>query len=487
MSSRPNIILILMDQLRYDVLGHNDGLARTPHLDRLASEGIRFTRAFTPTGICSPARGSILTGVYPHTHGVRNNVSGPDALSPDLSDDLALLPRELARVGYRSSYVGKYHIARHEDPTRHGFDRASGTGYYWTRPDFLEWRQELGYPVTPESPALPISKTTDYAPVSAHNAHRATQIGVPVLGRDPVPLEASAPAFLLRQALAELERLAADATPFFLTLSFVGPHWPHVLPEPYWSMYDPADVRPWPSFADDLGSKPGGHRKARMNHGIESWQWEDWAPVVATYLGSVSMHDELIGRFLGRIGDAGLADDTLVVVTADHGDMTGSHGLFNKGPVMYDDLYRVPLLARLPASDVAGSVVSDFASPMDLMPTFLAAAGEQPLPGLDGIDLGPALRGEPDRPAREAFMGEFEGNEFGLYSQRMLRTEGWKYVYNAHDIDELYDMDADPWEMENLAASAAHAGVRRELAARLWELMHASRDPLAAPAANFLA
>lgn len=483
-----NVVLVLMDQLRSDVLGHTGGAAVTPHLDAVASEGVRFTHAFAPTAVCSPARCSILTGVYPHTHGVRNNVTGPDALSPDLPSELDTLPTLLRRAGCRTSYVGKYHVARHEDPTRHGFDRSTGTGAYWREPAFLQWRADAGYPITQDSPAWPVSRTTDYEPVSEFNAHRATQIAVPVLGRDDVPLDATAPAYLVEQAIEELARLERDGDPFLLVLSFVGPHWPHVIPDPYWSMYDPADIPPWPSYGDDFRGKPGAHGKTRMNHGVASWDWEDWAPVVSTYLGSVTMHDELIGRFLRRLDESPVADDTMVVITSDHGDMTGSHGLFNKGPVMYDDLYRVPLLVRVPAAGQdAGRVVPDLVSPMDLFPTLLAAAGVEPGPGLDGVDLGPALRGEQSRAVRDAFLAEFEGNEFGLYSQRMIHTNGWKYVYNAHDVDELYDLESDPWEMDNLAESPSHHDVRRELAARLWQLMDDSRDPLAGPAANFLA
>lgn len=306
------------------------------------------------------------------------------------------------------------------------------------------------------------------------------------MGRERVPLEATAPAYLVERGLGLLDEWSADDDPFFLTLSFIGPHWPHTLPEPYWSMYDPDAVQPWPSFDDDFAGKPGAQRKSMVHHGVDAWTWADWAPVVSTYFGSVSFHDELVGRFLRGLTERGLDDDTVVVFTADHGDMTGSHRQFNKGPYMYEDLYRVPMMVRWPGVTEPGSVVDDFASPMDLLPTLLPAAGVTPPDGLDGVDLGPALRGEASPHARDGFFAEFSGTEFGLYSQRMLRTERWKLVYNAWDIDELYDLDADPWELHNLAGDPAHAEVRRDLEARLWRWMH-DTDPLAGPAANFLA
>lgn len=488
MSDRPlNVVLVLTDQLRNDVIGINGGAASTPHLDAFARSGARFTRAYTPTSLCSPARNSILSGLYPHNHGVLNNVTGPDAVATDVPADAPLLPRVLRDAGYRTGYVGKYHVATHEAPQRHGFDEGIGTGFFWGEDDFRSWRADLGHPVTPEDPAFPVETFTRYRPLTEEGRRRVTQRGVPVMGREHVPLEATPPAYLLERALGLLDTWSQGPEPFFLTLSFVGPHWPHMLPEPYWSMYDPSAVQPWPSFADTLEGKPAAQRVSLVHHGVDSWTWDDWAPVVSTYLGSVSFHDELIGRFLAGLTQRGLDDNTVVVVTTDHGDMTGSHRQFNKGPYMYEDTYRVPMFIRWPGVTTPGTVVDAYASPMDLLPTLAPAAGAKAPAGLDGRDLGPLLVGETPPDWRDAFLAEFSGSELGLYSQRMLHAGRWKLVYNAHDIDELYDLDNDPWELRNLAADPAYADVLRDLEARLWRWMDDTGDPLAGPTANFLA
>jgi arylsulfatase A-like enzyme len=475
-----NVIVVLTDQFRYDCVGVNGSpVARTPRIDQFANEGVRFTHAFTPTGICSPARTSMLTGQYPHRHGVMNNVSGPDAIAADIPPGAPLLPELLQDAGYRTGYVGKYHVAAHEAPKRHGFTDAVGTGFFWADDEFLDYRRRLGHPVTKESPAFPIS--------------RWTTAGTPLLGKEDVPIEATPPGYLVQRATDLLDDYADAGSPFFLVLSFVGPHWPHVLPEPYWSMYDPADLEPWPSFFDDMAGKPGAGAKTKIRFGVEGWTWEDWAPVVATYFGSVTFHDHLIGQFLDAVADRGLDDTTLVAVTADHGDMTGSHGQFNKGPMMYDDVYRIPLFVRAPGRAAAqagtsqsGAVRHQFVSNMDLMPTALAAAGIVAPNDMDARDLTPLLTGAGRFAERDGFFAQFHGDEGGLYSQRMLRTERYKLVYNAHDTDELYDMAEDPWEMRNLANDPAHAAVRRGLQARLFAWMQDTNDPMAGACRHFM-
>lgn len=478
MAKPPNVVLIMTDQLRDDVVG--GGTVRTPRLDRFAAEGLRLTRAFTPCGICSPARNSILTGRYPHGHGVVNNVTGPDAVADDVRPDLPLLPRLLADAGYRTGHVGKYHVAAHEAPKRHGFTDAHAPWMFWEDTEYHAWRAAKGYPVDPADPAsiAPVSAWTTPQPLTPAGAARRQQRGFPIMGKEEVPPEATHPAYLVDRAVGLLDEYLAGDDPFFLTLSFLGPHWPHLLPEPYWSMYDPAAIEPWPNFAETFEGKPGAQRKSMAHHGVEGWTWDDWRPVVATYFGSVTFHDLLIGRFLDALADRGL-DDTLVVATADHGDMTGSHRQFNKGPYGYEELYRIPMMARWPGRIAPGSRSEAFTSLLDLMPTFLAAAGVAVPEGLHGRDLAPVLAGDVPEDWPDSFVAEYSGNEFGLYSQRILRTERYKFVYNPHDLDELYDLETDPHELVNLAEDPAFATLRRELEAKVWAWMDATGDPLA--------
>ena len=165
---------------------------------------------------------------------------------------------------------------------------------------------------------------------------------------DPAPAESSRPAWLADRTIELLERYARDAAPWFLRLDFHGPHFPNVVPEPYKSMYDPASIPPWPNAADDLAGKPAVQRIKQQHWRTDRMTWADWQPLVATYFGEISLIDAQVGRVLQRLDSLGLADDTLVIWTTDHGDTIGAHGICNKDYTMYEEIYLVPLIVRWP-------------------------------------------------------------------------------------------------------------------------------------------
>ncbi len=476
----PNIVLVLLDQLRVDVCGtYGSALCRTPNIDRIAGQGMRFDRAYTPIGICSPARASMLTGTYPHRHGVLNNVHGRDSLQPDLRPGTPIYPELLRDAGYATGYVGKWHVDMDGGPRSKGFTHVGAAD------DIVgavtEQRERLGLPQTAP---LAVDRSTTYPPLSARATRQA--FGFPLFGRETQPIEGTPQGIYLEHALDALAAMRAEDSPFLLVLSFIGPHWPYSVPEPWWSMYDPAAIPPWPNWEDDFTGKPGANRRGLQHFGVEGWTWQDWAPVVAAYFASVTMHDELIGRLVDAL-DAGGGDDTLLMVSADHGDLCGSHRQFNKGPLMYEEVYRIPLVARWPGVIAPQGRSDAHASTLDLFATMLDAAGvAAPDTPLDSRSLLPLFRGETPPDWRDSWVSEFHGDEFGLYSQRMLVHGRHKLVYNPHDVDELYDLVADPYELRNLSAEPAMAAVRDDLESRLAEWMVATDDPLANFAYNLL-
>lgn len=486
MAQRPNLVLVLLDQLRADCLGaYGSAICKSPQLDALAAQGVAFDRAYTPTGICSPARASLVTGKYAHRHGILNNVHGPDAIRTELHPGEVTFPALLRDAGYRTAYVGKWHVGKQTGPREAGFTDV-GAREEDLETGLAEHRRRLGEDAG--GPIFPVDLMTTY-PALSPRADRPYLPFFPVLGRDPYPLEATPQGYFLDSAIRLLEEVSAGGQPFFCVLSFIGPHWPHVLPEPYWSMYDPTAIPDWPNFEEDFQDKPEAHRAALRHYGVDAWTWKQWAPVVAAYFGSVTMHDELVGRFIAALDRVGHGDDTLLIVTADHGDTTGSHRLFNKGPWMYEEVYRIPLLARWPGVAIAGSHRSEYVSSMDLMTTFLDAA-HVPVPdgaAPDSASLLPLLQGRPAPGWRSALVAEFHGDEFGLYSQRMLHAGRYKLIYNPHAIDELYDLEADPHELVNLATSPAHAQRKDDLESRLQEWMRQTEDPLWLLSYNYLA
>jgi arylsulfatase A-like enzyme len=476
-ADRPNVLLLIQDQLRYDVF-HDQELCHTPTLDRLRADGITFERHHTTAGICSPARGSLFTGLYPHRHGILNNVHGTDALARDLSRQEATLGEILRDAGYRTGYVGKWHLGTREGPGDRGFvDNRASDEYLERGERFRPYRDLFGAPTTQ-------AVFTRYRPPGPDVADRWPRRPFPLYSVGPVTEEVLPATAVTEEATTLLREYGRTGEPFFLVVSFVEPHWPSALPEPFVSMYDPASIPPWPNFDDPFVDKPATNRAGPDHFGVADFTWEDWQPVVARYLGAVSFVDELGGRLLATLEDAGLADRTVVMATADHGDMTGSHRQFNKGPLMYEEVYRIPLVLRGPGVP-AGASCDRLTSHIDILPTILELANVQGTVEGHGRSLVPLLR-EGDPEWRDALMCEFHGDEFGLYSQRMVRAGPYKFVYNPNDVSELYDLDADPGELHNLAVDPQRADVRRTLEVRLLEAMYETEDPLREWAVNML-
>ena len=446
MSRPPNILFIHSDQHRWDCLGANGHpLVQTPHLDTLASAGTNFTQAFCPIPVCTPARNSLLFGLWPTQHLAITN-PGTEAPRPAL-DGLTSWSELLSNAGYQLAYVGKWGLNPDKDPTAYGFGAYAPEGEYNT------WRAGQGLPPPP--------RTNGYFGETDH-AIRADQSRL-AWGAD--------------QVMDFMTQYAPSDQPFFLRWDPSEPHLPNIVPEPYASLYKPEDIAPWPGFADPLTDKPYAQAQQRRTWGVADWTWREWAPIVARYLGEITLLDAQVGRLLGHLDALGLRENTVIVYTADYGDMCGSHGMVDKHLVLYDDVVRVPLAIHAPGQAAAGACDSFVSSALDLAATFCALAGVPTPPAFRGQSLMPLPAGA-DNAGRDCAFAMYHGGQFGLYSQRMARDKHWKYIWNATAEDELYDLAHDPGEIVNLAAAPeAHEELRR-LRRRLVEWMEAEGDPL---------
>jgi arylsulfatase A-like enzyme len=443
---RPNILLVLSDQHRYDcVSGHGHPVVQTPHLDRLAAAGLDFSQAYTPAPVCLPARTSLLHGCWPCRHGCLMN-EGLGVLHPD-TRELPSYGRQLAGAGYWLGHVGKWQVSAGHPPASFGFHESNPGGGYGA------WRAAAGLPARP---------------------HRNGWFGETDPGVTP---EQSRLGWEAGQVTAMLERAAGRSAPFFVRWDTSEPHLPNLVPEPYASLYNPAQIPPWASFGDTLAGKPFIQAQQRRTWRLEGKSWEEWAPTVARYLGEVSLLDAQIGRLLETLERLGLAENTVVVYSADHGDLCGGHGLIDKHYVMYDDVARVPLIVRWPRGLVRPGRRCDgfVVHALDLARTFCELGGAAVPETFQGASLLPALAGEP-LAARPDVFGMYYGNQFGFYTQRMVRDPRWKYVWNATAEDELYDLEADPAELRNRAADPACAAVLEARRRRLVEWMEAVGD-----------
>jgi arylsulfatase A-like enzyme len=458
-----NILLIHSDQHRYDCLGSSGNPAiKTPALDALAASGARFTNACSPCPVCTPERACLLTGQQTVVH---RSICIPNGTEvPRRFVQTAPLFSELLHeAGYRTGYSGKWHIG--EDaatdtspvPTECGFDE------YFPEGAYHDWRARQGL-----------------QPMYWNLKPMAENTGEFFCGgTDPEALpEQSRVHYTAGHAIDLLRRYAADGKPFFIRWDPSEPHIPNWMPEPYAGMYQPEEIPKWGSFDDPLENKPWIQRQQRRTWKLDQWSWTEWSKCAALYYGHVSLLDNAVSRVLGALDELGLAENTLVIYTTDHGDMCGSHGMMDKHYCMYDDILHVPLLVRWPGVTRPGqSVDAPVCHALDLAATFAELSG-QPVPsGYQGFSLRRAIRDASDWPRRHT-VATYHGSQFGLYSSRSLRTDRWKYIWNLTDVDELYDLRADPWETRNLVAEDEHIRILAELRGTLAEELEQLGDPL---------
>ncbi|KIL40559.1 hypothetical protein SD70_12450 [Gordoniibacillus kamchatkensis] len=451
-TTRPNILLIMADQLRYDCVGYSKTApVSTPYIDALAAEGAWFTKAYSHIPVCGPARQSLVCGQRPETFGGLWNYNIALKVG-SLEPGAYSWARALQEAGYRNGYVGKWDVHPRCNPTMYGYDE-----YVDSDALYREWVKEQ-YP---------------------NLAYTAAYFGE----TDPLPLEHTRTHRTSELAGAVLRKLAGDGRPWHLRVNFQEPHLPCRPAAPFADRYQPDDVPVWGSFADTFEGKPYIQRQQLLNWNVQDYTWRDWAPIVARYYAIISQLDDAVGALLRQLDATGQRDDTLVIFTSDHGDLCGGHRMMDKHYVMYEDVVKVPLAVRWPGVVPAGSGSDEFVyNLLDLPPTLLQASGAAvPDPErhrLHGESLMPLLLGQEPPAWRDEIVATYNGQQFGLYTQRMIRTRKWKYVWNTTDVDELYDMQSDPHELLNVIGHPEHRLAVRELRRKLYETLLQDGDGL---------
>lgn len=461
---RPNVLWIGVDQLRQDTLGmYGNRVCRTPNLDSLARRGVRFTNAHSPSSLCTPARGSMFTGRYAFTHGMGTNCDMYHALAPEMRDPSLFLHPRLRQQGYRLGYVGKWHVGTKKGPGEYSFEGMNLPGYGNIRADrgFRDYISERGLAYDIEG--------TLYGNVGKKTLLAGLWNG---------PVESTPAHYLADYTIQLIDTLSQAGEPFFVTTQFWAPHMPHLPSREYYRSHDRNAIEPWRNFDDTLEGKPEYVRRQREEfYRTPPEGWRQWRELVGLYYDATMMVDAEIGRIIDHLEDAGMAENTIIVFTSDHGDMTGSHaGSLDKG-FMYEEAHRVPLIFSWPRRLPEGTHSDELATNMDIFPTILELVGLD-VPALDGKSLGPLMRGDNDATVREDLLLEFHGLRF-LYSQRGLVTrDGWKYIFTPGDRDELYNLNSDPAELRSLLTEPEARGRVEELRRRLEEAAVRAGDPL---------
>jgi N-acetylglucosamine-6-sulfatase len=432
---RPNIIFILVDDLRWDALScMGNPIAKTPNIDRIAMEGALLKNFFVSIPLCSPSRASFLTGKYPHTHGVINN--GDHSA---LSHKLVTFPMLLHDAGYETAFIGKWHMGVDDSP-RPGFDRwvsFKGQGVY-------------------NGPTL-----NEDGKASKHSGYITD---------------------ILNDYASKFVR-SEHKKPFLLYLPHKAVHGPFTPAERHKNLYADAVIKPTPSLNDPLQGKPAATRKledasdekagkkgkARKQSGNERRMPEN---AIRSQLRALAAVDEGVGQLFKALEEANQLDNTVIIFSSDNGFFWGEHGFADKRWA-YDESIRDPLLIRFPKMIKPGTVFEQFVLNIDLAPTLLELAGT-PIPKtIQGRSILPLLK-DSKTSWRYSFLTEYyqEKQYPRTPTWQAVRTDRCKYINytDLEGMDELYDLKADPYEMKNLINEPDSKAALKNMQAELEKL-----------------
>jgi len=467
--TQPNLLLIWTDEQRPDTLSaYGNTQTRTPHLDRLAAVSTVFEHCYCCSPVCTPSRGSILSGRWPHQHGaLQNNIP--------LHKDCKTLA-EYVGEDARSSYLGKWHLgdeiyAQHgwtdwisfeDDYIRHYTASRDTTD----RSDYHHYLQETGFPC---------DSANEFGPI--YSRDYAASLGEPH----------TKAAWLSRRAAEEINARAASDTPWAMSINFLEPHMPFFGPLNH--HYDPEKLEVPPIFNRiPEGPLPSSYLNHCCEHSEKGYDGQDvtteqgWRRLMANYYGLVEMVDNAVGNILHALEESGQAENTLIVYTSDHGEMMGSHRMLGKG-VFYQQSVEVPLMIHLPGQTEARRAAGHF-SHIDLLPTLLDLMGKDVPKDLPGTSCADAVR-TGSLPDKDIFLfwhtqkPEKTGSIKGQCWRGLVSPDGWKYAISPdEEIGLLFQLQEDPWEERNRFLDPELADLKAQLHRRLTDWMKQEQDIL---------
>lgn len=494
-----NVLLITSDQQHWNTLGILNPEVKTPNLDRLARQGTLFTRSYCVNPTCTPTRASIITGMYPSQHGAYS-------LGTKLPESVPTVGDDFQANGYRTALVGKAHFQQTKSTDEYpsleslpiigdldywrkfhgpfyGFERVElarnhadehlvGQHYaVWMEEKGLkDWRKHFR---SPENPAYDPDNRTWTIPEEYHYD-----------------------AWIAEKSNELLEQYAENQENFFLWSSFFDPHPRYLVPEPWDKMYDPAKVT-LPSVTEGEHDKNPPHFKLTQEekpdfssyqepdgngcHGFASHLRDDESmrKNIATYYGMITLMDKYIGKILDKLEELGLADDTMIVFTTDHGHFYGHHGLVAKGPFHYEDMIKIPHIVKMPDAVPTGQTSEALQSSVDLAPTFLSVAGIDVPRRMTGVDQKAVWFGE-KKHARDHVLVENRHQPTTINHRTYVDDRYKLTVYYNQDCGELFDLRNDPGEIDNLWDNPEHADLKRDLFHKMLNAEMA-REPLPMP------
>lgn len=486
---KPNIILIVTDQHRLDTFHYYNKNApcQTPALDALAEESCCFTNAYTTSPICTPARSSLHTGLYPSTTGLCTNIYQAGSTTHELADKPYLLSRRLGAQDYRCGYTGKWHLGLGKDKNasfegqlliqrmEQGFMAGDAYLNYGTLPTDIGFVGDDfpghgdGGGKTPQF--LYYLKNNGLTQI-IENRYGGERPGDHSRGGIIVSGEETTVEYYLGKRAREITE-SIKGKPFFMAVNFWGPHEPYYVTQEDYSCYATMQFPPSPGF------QCGGTVENRLHCAVQrpEMDWSFFQNNLRHYYAAITGIDRQIGRYIDYLKQTGLYDQSYIIVTADHGDSQGCHnGLENKSYHMYDETTKIPLMVKLPKGS-SQMVTDQLANTCDIYATILDLSGDHDSYN-HGISLTPCLNGE-KQTVRTATVVENLGAFPIIATQRMYRSDQWKYIFNCAGQDELYDLLSDSCELHNLIAVPQYAGQLQALREGLATYMENIGDRLA--------
>lgn len=446
---KPNILLYLADQHRYDCVGCSHQRAvYTPNIDKIAQQGVVFENAYCPTPVCAPARQSFMNGMRAESIGALWNFGFIETKTVQPSD--WNIVKELKDKGYNNIFVGKWDVSQ-VSPIEYGFDTVHSA---------KEYNSYIN---------------SKYPQVKYINSWFGEM--------NPIPYNDSRTKYYADKTCEEIDRLKRENSPWFIWIDGVDPHLPCRPSKEFYEMYDPSKIPPFGGFADDFKNKPYIQKQQVLNWKLENMKWEDWTETVRCYYAMITQMDHSFGLILDKLKESKMYDDTIIIYTSDHGDMCGSHGMIDKHYVMYDDVLRVPMIIRYPYLTAGRSHNNNektfVYNALDIPQTICDICEIPANPDSHGRSLKNILSGkEPDKTQFSDYtVSCSNGQQFGSFTQRSIRNNKHKYIWNLTDIDEFYDLTNDPYELDNRINDVMYKGIIKNLRKQMKMELVRCKDP----------
>jgi len=475
MSKKSNILFLFSDHQAYYKHGTEQGVhIQRPNFDRVAAEGAFFSNAYSACPLCGPVRRSILTGLFPHSHGETQNDLNIHFAEKDTYLDV------LSENGYKNYYYGKWHAGPGTayDHGCEGFSYPSYSNPY-TKEEYIRYLEEFNLP----RPQIKIEHSVDFKRpfIKEGMIYEQQQEWCceECSGILLTPKETHEAFFLAHLACEQIDRFAQSKCdePFSMRVDFWGPHQPYFITKEFADLYNPGDIPEHPSFSENVynNNKPEVYwhePTARINKDNQiiypnPLPWNVWQEMLARCYAQITMIDAASGLILDALERNGLLDNTMVICTTDHGDAIGSHGgRFDKGCFMIEEILRVPLAIRYPEIIPGGTVIHRPVSSVDFPVTMLDAAGLAFEKKVHGKSLLRDLRQTTGYAVSETF------GHRGIHAVHFGRaiTDGrYKYIYNRDQIEELYDLCVDPYELTNQIKNPNYASHVSRMKQAYWD------------------